>query len=145
MNRTKILIGLLCAGLVALGCAKPAASVGPKTDGDKFKALEARVAKLEEDLRSATAERDGAVARAASFEQKWKAEASRAIVFEKERDAARHALIARTTERDTLQVQFDGFRKNLKDLIGQAETAARPTPLTQPGSPANVLPNPPGL
>jgi outer membrane murein-binding lipoprotein Lpp len=144
VNRTKILIGLMCAGLVVLGCAKPAAPVVSKTDGgDKFKSLEARVAKLEEDLRSTTAERDAAVARAANFEQKWRAEASRAVVFEKERDAARHSLIARTTERDTLQVQFDGFRKNLKELIGQAETAARPA--TQPGSPANVLPNPPGL
>lgn len=142
MIRTKIFIGLMCAGLVVLGCAKPSTQVVSKSDsGDKLKSLEARVAKLEEDLRTAAAERDGAVARASSFEQKWKAETSRAIMFEKERDAARHALTSRTTERDTLQVQFDGFRKNLKELIGQAETASRPNA----GSPANVLPNPPGL
>lgn len=136
MIRTKLLIGLMCAGLAVLGCAKPSAPVvaAKPESSDKLKALEARVAKLETDLHDATTARDAAVG-------KWKVEQSRAVALEKERDAVRQVLAVRTAEKDSLQVQFDGFRKNLKELLGQTETATRPGT----DSPANVLPNPAGL
>ena len=69
--------------------------------------------------------------------------------MEKERDALRADLKSRTTERDALQAHFDGFRKNLKDLIGQAE-AAQGLPLVPTGPPSiptavNASPAPKGL
>ncbi len=143
MIRTKILILLMCLGATALGCAKPAGPAAPRAESaDKAKSLESKIVKLEDEVRRLTAARDEAINRARTFEAKWKVEESRAIAIEKERDTTRQQLVARTAEKESLQVQFDGFRKNLKELLGQAETAARPTTT---GSPANVLPNPPGL
>ncbi|HVK17065.1 MAG TPA: hypothetical protein VM533_08950 [Fimbriiglobus sp.] len=141
MTRTKTLLVLLAAVGVAWGCAK--APNAPSVAGNK--SLESRVAKLEQDLKAAQAH-------AADLDAKFRAEQARGLAVEKERDALRADLKARTGERDTLQVQFDGFRKNLKDLIGQAEAAqglpaAPAVPTGSPSNPTavNALPAPKGL
>jgi len=52
-------------------------------------------------------------------------------------------LKTRSAERDTLQVQYDGFRKNIKELIGQAEASlpVSPTPLASTSAEGNVARN----
>ena len=49
------------------------------------------------------------------------------------RDDLDKTLTARTSERDNLQSQFEQFRKNLRDLLGQADASAPrylPPPVT---------------
>jgi hypothetical protein len=41
----------------------------------------------------------------------------------KERDDLRVQLKVRTTERDQVSNQYEQFRKSLRDLVGQAESA----------------------
>jgi septal ring factor EnvC (AmiA/AmiB activator) len=133
MTRTQTLLALLAAVAVAWGCAK--SPTGPPAANNK--SLEARVAKLEHDLKAAQTQ-------AADLDAKFRAEQARGQAVEKERDALRADLKSRTTERDTLQAQFDGFRKNLKDLIGQAE-AAQGLPATPAPTAVHALPAPKGL
>jgi outer membrane murein-binding lipoprotein Lpp len=142
MTRTQTLLALLAVVVAAWGCGKTPTG---QPAANNNKSLEARVAKLETDLKAAQAQ-------AADLDAKFRAEQARGQAVEKERDALRADLKSRTTERDTLQAQFDGFRKNLKDLIGQAEAAqglpavpAVPTGSAAPTTAVNALPAPKGL
>ena len=144
MTRSHKVLGFLFVAMLGLyGCARgPAASA----NGDRA-ALEAKVQRLEEDFRAAAAARD-------SFRQRLLAAEDKLALTQKsldrttatatqerqERDAARAEVKTRTAERDTLQVQYDGFRKNIKELLGTAEAAmnapATPNPTAVVGVPA---------
>lgn len=144
MTRSHKVLGFLLVAMLGIyGCARgPAAG----SAGDRA-GLEAKVQRLEEDFRAAAAARD-------SFRQRMLATEERLAQTQKaldqatttatqdrqDRDAARAALKARTAERDALQVQYDGFRKNIKELLGQAEAALHPQsvpPTVVVGTPAN--------
>jgi outer membrane murein-binding lipoprotein Lpp len=117
MTNTRLILGLAVAALaVAWGCNKasppaPSAGAAPQT-----KALEAQVAKLEEDLRAARSE-------AAAAAERQSREQARGQAAERERDDARAGLKARTAERDALVAKLDGIQKLLRDALGQAEAA----------------------
>jgi TolA-binding protein len=148
---------LILSVVVGWGCTKPESPkpVSTQTTG-QLKALETRVAKLETQLKSEAALRTqlqgqldstqqaltAAKSRLVATEEKLQRSEKRAQSLESERNEALLALQARTAEKDSLQVQYDDFRKTLKDLIGKAELTAAPTIGT---SPANVLPAPRGL
>jgi TolA-binding protein len=117
------------------GCAQ-----GP-TNGaasqERIKALESKCTKLEDDYRAVAATRDqlrkkltAADEERARMEQEL--EHQQAII--KERDELRQSLNVRTGERDAVQTQYDAFRKNIRSLLGQADSAA--TLSTQPVSSA---------
>ncbi len=110
---------LLVVMLGAYGCAR-----GPAGSGDgRLAAAEAKAQRLEEDFRAAAAARDSFRQRLIAAEEKLSQAQSTATQDRKERDAARAELKARTAERDNLQAQYDSFRGNLKELLGQAEAA----------------------
>jgi uncharacterized protein YhaN len=142
MTRTQTVLALLAAAVVAWGCGKT--QTGQPAALAPNKSLEARVAKLEQDLKAVQTQ-------AAEYESRWRAEQARSQAAEKERDALRADLTARTTERDNLQAQYDSFRKNLKELLGQAEAAQAlpPVPAVPAGEPTpsavSTLPAPRGL
>lgn len=119
----------VCAALfaVAWGCSKqpPSASSTGKADP----ALEARVTRLETELKQVQASRDALKTELSALQTKWQNEVVHGQALTKERDSLRAELKTRTTEKESLQVQFDGFRKNLKELLGQAEAAALPPPV----------------
>jgi uncharacterized protein YhaN len=131
MTRTQTFLAILAAVAVTWGCSK--APTGQQASIAPGKSLESRVAKLEQDLKAAQAQ-------ASELETKFRAEQARGQAVEKERDELRAGLKTRTAERDALQAQFDGFRKGIKDLLGQAEAAqALPAVPTVPsGQPATV-------
>jgi len=83
---------------------------------EKIKALEAKVNRLEEEFRSASAARDQVRKKLAEVEQEQ-------AILRQEREELRSELKTRTVERDTVTGQFDQFRKSLKELIGQTEAA----------------------
>ena len=65
------------------------------------------------------------------------------VNVEKERDDLKVQLRAKLNERDTVQAQYDGFRKNMKELMGQADAAAA-TLNYKPGSEvASIAPQAP--
>lgn len=145
MTRNQTILALVAVAVVAAwGCGqKPGAQTGSLAPG-QARSLEARVAKLETELKAAQAQ-------AADWQGRYAKEQARAQAAEKERDDLRASLGKRTAERDAVQARYDNFHKSLKDLIGQMETAAAPrhaVPTARaPSVPASleVLPSPKGL
>jgi chromosome segregation ATPase len=113
---------LIVAVLGIWGCTQ-----GPSS-AEKARTLETKVSRLEDDLRAASAACD-------QFKKKLAEAENLAVQQRQELDDLKALLKTRTAERDTLSQQFEGFRKNLKDLIGQTEAA-----LAKPASPpANTV------
>jgi uncharacterized coiled-coil DUF342 family protein len=111
----KVLALVVVASLGLWGCAKGPAPVSATPE--RIKALESRIAKLEEDFRTAAAARDQLRQQLAAVNQE-KAQ------LQKDRDDLQQQVNTRTTERDTVQAQFEQFRKGIRNLLGQADTAA---------------------
>jgi septal ring factor EnvC (AmiA/AmiB activator) len=133
------LIALIVAIVGIWGCARPPS--GTADGADRLRSLEARAVKLEDDFRSAASTRDQLRKKlAAAEEQQRKAhdELEQQIqTLTRERDELRQQLTLRTDERDALTVQFDQFRKNLHELLGQAEATLN-KPAEQPVTSAKL-------
>lgn len=139
----KALVVFVVATLGIWGCAK-----GPNpTSGnlERIRSLEAKNTKLEDDFRNAAAVRDNLRKQLAAAEKR-QAQLQREMedlqVVLKERDELRETVKARQNERDAIQIQFDQFRKNIKELIGQAE-AAMVRPVDPPVTSSRELALPP--
>ena len=87
------------------------------------------MAKLEDELKSTTAARDTFRTKLAAIEEQLRTETARGVALQKERDDGLANLKAKSLERDQVQTQFDSFRKNIKELLGQTEAvqASQPT------------------
>jgi predicted nuclease with TOPRIM domain len=132
MSRANKGLVLAVAALLGLwGCARgPANSAAT---AERIKALETKNSKLEEDFRAAAASRDVLRQRVSAVENQLQKEVDLHRAAAKVRDEIRAQLTVRTGERDALQVQYDQFRKGLRDLLGQAEAAlssSSPPPAT---------------
>jgi septal ring factor EnvC (AmiA/AmiB activator) len=123
----KALVVLVVAVLGLWGCAQRPAPVGL----ERLKSLEAKIAKLEDDYKAAAAARDQARKKLADTEEQRTKLQQDIDQQAKERDDLKQQVTARTTERDTLQGQFESFRKGVRSLLNQADTAAT-TPVPTP-------------
>src|ERR1700685_3515475 len=100
------------------GCAQgPTATA----QAERIKSLEAKTARLEADFRAAAAARD-----------QLRQDLTEAQVVFKEREDLKAQLKIRINERDQVAAQYDTFRKSIRDLVGQAETAALRFPNGEP-------------
>lgn len=126
MTRSHKVLGFLLVALFGIyGCAR-----NPTSAPASSAAAEAKVQRLEEDFRAAAAARDSfrarllqAEERHASLQRQVEQQTASAAAERAEKEGAQAALRARTAERDGLQTQYDGFRRNIRDLLGQAESA----------------------
>jgi hypothetical protein len=127
----KILGFVLVTVLGVYGCSKGPTSAAP-SDGS----TPAKVQKLEEDYKAAAAARD-------QFRQKLTAAEDQAAKTQKEleqtraaaateREALKNEVKARTGERDALNAQYETFRKNLKELLGTADSSVGALNLPSP-------------
>lgn len=122
MPRHFKVLGFLFVVMLGLyGCAK-----GP-VGSSATDASPAKVQRLEEDYRAAAAARDQLRQKLVAAEEQ-QAKVQRELEEAKasaaaERDALKSEVKARTGERDAVNSQFETFRKNLKDLIGSADSA----------------------
>lgn len=119
----KVLSVMLVVILGLWGCARGPAGNSPQTE--RIHSLESKCSKLEDDYRSVAGARDQARKQLAALEaertrlQKDLAEKQTLI---QERDALRQQIVARTSERDTLQSRCDRLKKGLQSLLGQDDT-----------------------
>jgi septal ring factor EnvC (AmiA/AmiB activator) len=122
MSRAKkALVVAVVAAFGLWGCAQ-----GPGSENNR--ALEAKVRKLEEDFKAAATARDQVRQKLAAVEEQGNKLQQQLAEVVKDRDGLRQQVAVRTSERDALQVQYDQFRKAIRDLVGQADTvAAAPT------------------
>jgi uncharacterized coiled-coil DUF342 family protein len=143
MNRvTTTLAFLTVATLGIWGCAQ--GPTGAKADAERIKALEAKNARLEDDYRAVTASRDQLRKKLAASEQQQvqlRAEIEHLQSVAQERDQLQQQVKLRTNERDSVQVQFEEFRKGIRSLLGQAEAAVS-QPNSQPVTSAAVTASP---
>ena len=117
MTRTvKILLVLGLTVFGVWGCSK--GSTGSSADKSHN---EAKVAKLEDELKSTVAARDTFRTKLAAIEEQLRTETARGVALQNERDVGLANLKAKSLERDQVQTQFDSFRKNIKELLGQTE------------------------
>ena len=127
MSRAHKALAILVVSTLGLwGCAK-----GPGSNGqERIKGLEGKVSRLEGDLKVAETTRD-------QLRKKLAAAEEHLAKLQHDRDDLQKTLTARTSERDNVQSQFEQFRKSLRDLLGQADTAAPrylPPPVTATAS-----------
>lgn len=132
MSRAACMLAIIFAGVVPIWGCSQSSPVASTT------ALEARILKLERDFRTVEAARDAAVARAADYESRLKAETARSATIQRERDDLVANLKTRVAQGEVVQTQLDGLKKGLKDLLGTMETATLPpVPVGVPVSPSN--------
>jgi hypothetical protein len=139
-RKHRLIIPAVLAAMAAftLGCNRP-----PAPSADNSRALEARIAKLEQDVKSTAAARDAAQQKYISTESRLRTEEARAAAAETARDDAQAALKVRTFERDAVQTQYEGFRKTIRELLGQADTAAAHPPASATPTESVSIPVPP--
>ena len=129
MTRAKhALVALIVALIGCWGCAR---STTPAAHHhDRLKVLEAKNTKLEEDFRAAAATRDQLrkkLAAAEGQQRQLRAERDRQVqALTQERDDLRRDIALRTSERDAMGLQYEQFRKSIRELLGQAEAAVQP-------------------
>lgn len=132
-HKVLLVLGMTIFGV--WGCSK--GTPGVASTVDRTGALEAKVTTLETELKLMTAARDVFKTKLTTLENQLKTEIARSGSLQTERDDSRVKLLAKTQERDQLNTQFESFRKNLKDLIGQTELTSSPTP-TLSANPAGL-------
>jgi septal ring factor EnvC (AmiA/AmiB activator) len=120
----KALAVLVVAVLGIWGCAQ-----GPDgmASADKVKNLEHKLARLQDDFKAAATARDQFKNKLVEAENLTTQLRQEIDSVQKDREQLRVTVKARTAERDAMSNQFETFRKQLKDLIGQTEaTLAKP-------------------
>jgi TolA-binding protein len=133
----KALIVLVVAALGVWGCAQGPVPQGAAGHSKKIETLETRYAQKEDECRALAAARDQVRKKLAVVEEQrllTLKELEQQKVVQQERDELRQQLQNRTSERDALQGQFDQFRKAVRSLLQQADTAATTGPSLPPVS-----------
>lgn len=126
MSRAQRALSVLVIACLGLwGCARGAAN--GHASAERIRALETKIAKLEDDFRAVVAARELLRKQLTATEQErtqlgQQVETLQAVA--RERDELRQQLTIRTSERDALQNQFEQFRKGIKSLLSQAEAPA---------------------
>jgi chromosome segregation ATPase len=124
MNRAhQALIALVLASLGLWGCAK-----APTTDLDRVRALEVKLGRVEEDFRTAASARDQLRQRLAALDKERALLLRQVAGLQHEREELLLQVQARAAERDQAIVLYDAFRKELRQLLGQAEAVAPSLP-----------------
>src|SRR5947207_875409 len=129
------LMVLMVATLGIWGCAK-SHNDGAAATAERMSALEARSVKLEDDFRTAASVRDQLRKKLAAAEeqgQKTRQDLEQQVqALNREREEMRLQLALRTGERDALAGQYESFRKNIRELLGQAEATINKQQPEQP-------------
>jgi septal ring factor EnvC (AmiA/AmiB activator) len=112
-----LIISLMAFGIWGCSKAQPTAE-NPQTL--------ARIAKLEQDLKSAIVDQDQIRVRLASTEDKLRLELARTAALERERNELSAKLKDKSSERDQIASQYEGFRKTIRDLVGTADLVMQP-------------------
>ncbi len=128
------IVALVVALIGSWGCARSTTN-HTSAHADRVKTLETKNAKLEDDFRAAAATRDQLRKKLAEVETQLvqlRTETEEQVrTLTRERDELRREVASRTAERDAMANQYELFRKNIRELLGQAE-AAIPRPVDHP-------------
>jgi septal ring factor EnvC (AmiA/AmiB activator) len=132
MSRSRHAVGVLIVSVFGLwGCSRaPSADGGSAATAEKLKAVETKLARLEDDFRAAASARDQLSKKLIAAE-----EARVALQVQLDRTArearAKEELVqARTAERDQATGQYKALKDELKELLTRAENGMKePSPM----------------
>jgi septal ring factor EnvC (AmiA/AmiB activator) len=142
MRRHWIVLSIIFAGLlVSWGCSRSPSQPITSSSAPTGSTLLAKITRLEQELKLVESSRDDARAQVRDLEQKVQKQLAFLQGVEKERDELKLQLKTRTSERDTLQTHYDGFRKNLKDMLGQADAVFQTPTTTRTSTPLKLPPD----
>ena len=142
MSRSHQAIAVLMVALFGLwGCGKAPGDAG--ISAEKLKAVETKLAKLEDDFRAANSARDQLKKKLTLAEEAQAELLAHKTRLTNDLKSKEELVEKRTAERDLTASQFEGFRKGLKDLLIKTEesiaksgenagTPAIPTSLIKP-------------
>lgn len=116
VNRIHLVLGALVLLIVLWGGSQISRA-------SRARQLEERVARLEDDLRAITTNRDALKVRLAALEEQVRAESDRARLIAQERDALTAQLRLKATEKAAVVAQYDDLVKQLEAVLGQARVA----------------------
>lgn len=127
MSRTRRAAGVLIVTVLGLwGCSKAPTEPAAAASAEKIKAVETKLGRLEDDFRAAASARDQLQKKLAAAVEAQTAQQTQLDRLTRELRDKEELLLKRTAERDTLDGQYTGFRKGLKELIAKAEEPAKP-------------------
>ena len=129
MSRSRQALGVVIVALFGLwGCSRAPSNDNPNT-ADKLRAVEQKLARLEDDFRAASSARD-------QLSKKLLAAEEARTALTKQVDRLHSDVNARTAERDQVTGQYKTLRDGIKDLLAKVEGESKPD-----GSPtAPVIP-----
>jgi chromosome segregation ATPase len=125
MSRSRRAVGVLVVALFGLwGCSRaPSADPGSAATAEKLKAVESKLARLEDDFRAAASARDQLSKRLVAAEE---ARTALQEQMNKEIKARDEQVASRTAERDQATNQYAALKTELKELLTKAENGMKP-------------------
>jgi chromosome segregation ATPase len=104
------------------GCSRaPSADIGNAATAEKLKAMETKLARLEDDFRAAASARDQLSKKLIAAEEARTAMQAQIEQMTREAKAKDEQLTARTAERDQLTNQYKSFRDGLREWLTKAD------------------------
>jgi septal ring factor EnvC (AmiA/AmiB activator) len=132
MSRSRHAVGVLLVSVFGLwGCSRAPSADGSTATAEKLKAVETKLARLEDDFRAAAGARDQLSKRLIAAEEARTALQAQADRLGKELKARDEQVAARTAERDQAAGQFKALKDELRELLTRAENGMK-----SEGSPA---------
>ena len=131
MSRSHQALGVVIVALFGLwGCSR-APSADNSVSAEKFKAVESKLARLEDDFRTAASARDQLSKKLLAAEEARTALLKQVDTLTRDGKAKDELVQNRTTERDQVAGQYKTLKDGLKELLARTEGETRPD-----GSPA---------
>ena len=142
VSRFRQAAGVVIVSLFGLwGCTRAPSPDGNGATAEKVKALETKMARLEDDFRSASSARDQLSKKLLAAEEGRLALQGQVTRMTQEMKAKDEQLQSRTTERDQVTGQYKSFRDGLKELLAKAEEGKSEGSPTVPAIPtSNIKP-----
>lgn len=147
MSRFRQAVGVAIVSLFGLwGCSRAPVPEGNGANAEKLKALEAKMARLEDDFRAASSARDQVSKKLLAAEEARVALQGQVTRMTQEMKAKDDQIQTRTSERDQVTSQYKLFREGLKDLLARSEEGKLESSPTVPVIPtSNVKPDVPTI
>jgi septal ring factor EnvC (AmiA/AmiB activator) len=122
MSRSRQAVGICIVALFGIwGCSRTPSADGNAATAEKLKAVETKLARLEDDFRAAASARDQLSKKLIAAEEARTAlhgQVERLIRESKAKDAE---IATRTTERDQLSGQYKMFREGIREWLAKAD------------------------
>ena len=145
MSRSRQALAIVIVSLFGLwGCSRAPSADGGSATAEKLKAVELKLARLEDDFRAAASARDQLSKKLLAAEEARTALTKQVDRLNADVRAKNELVQVRTAERDQATGQFRALKDGLRELLTRAEGDISPTapviPVSNPKPEAQTLP-----